>query len=79
MFNELDSERSFNIIDDILVEAAMKNAETEDILLKIRTAFEKIYTASDSDDPAVDYDYSETEYADQTEEGYVGLPFAPLN
>lgn len=79
MFNELGSERSFNIIDDILVEAAMKNAETEDILLKIRTAFEKIYTASDSDDPAVDYDYSELEYADQTEDGYVGLPFAPLN
>jgi hypothetical protein len=79
MFNELGSERSFNIIDDILVEAAMKNAETEDILLKIRTAFEKIYTASDSDDPAVDYDYSELEYAEQSDEGYIGLPIAPLN
>ena len=79
MFNELGSERSFNIIDDILVEDALKNAETEDILLKIRTAFEKIYTASDNDDPAVDFDYSELEYADQTDDGYVGLPFAPLN
>lgn len=79
MFNELGSERSFNVIDDILVEAAMKNAETEDILLKIRTAFDKIYTASDNDNPAVDYDYSEVEYAEQTEEGYVGLPFAPLS
>lgn len=79
MFNELGTERSFNIIDDILVEAAMKNAEDDDILLKIRSAFEKIYTASDNDNPAVDYDYSEIEYAEQTEEGYVGLPFAPLN
>jgi hypothetical protein len=79
MFNELGSERSFNIIDDILVEEAMKNAETEDILLKVRSAFEKIYTASDMDDPAVDFDYSEVEYADQTDDGYVGLPFAPLN
>lgn len=79
MFNELGSERSFNIIDDILVESAMKNAETEDLLLKIRSAFEKIYTASDNDNPAVNYDYSEIEYAEQTDEGYVGLPFAPLN
>lgn len=79
MFNELGTERSFNIIDDILVEAAMKNAEDDDLLLKIRTAFEKIYTASDNDNPAVDYDYSEIVYAEQTEEGYVGLPFAPLN
>jgi hypothetical protein len=79
MLNELGSERSFNIIDDILVEAAMKNAETEDILLKIRTAFDKIYTASDNDDPAVEVDYSDVDYLDQSEDGYLGLPFAPLN
>lgn len=79
MFNELGSERSFNIIDDILVEEAMKNAETEDILLKVRSAFEKIYTARDSDDPGVEIDYSEIEYAEQSEDGYIGLPFAPLN
>lgn len=78
MFNDLGTERSFNIIDDILVEEAMKNAETEDILLKVRSAFEKVYTASGTDDPAVEYDYSEVEYADQTEDGYVGLPFSPL-
>lgn len=79
MFNELGSERSFNIIDDILVEEAMKNAETEDILLKVRSAFEKIYTTRDSDNPGVEIDYSEIEYAEQSEDGYVGLPFAPLN
>lgn len=79
MFNELGSERSFNIIDDILVEEALKNAETEDVLLKIRLAFEKIYTTSGTDDPAVDFDYSEVEYLEPTDEGYAGLPFSPLN
>lgn len=75
----MGSERSFNIIDDILVEEALKNAETEDTLLKIRTAFDKFYTARDTDNPEVEYDYSEIEYADQTEDGYIGIPFAPLN
>lgn len=79
MFNELGSERSFNVIDDILVEEAMRNAETEDTLLKIRLAFEKIYTTRDSDDSAVEIDYSEVEYIEPSEDGYGGLPFGPLN
>lgn len=79
MFNEMGSERSFNIIDDILVEEALKNAETEDVLLKIRLAFEKIYTTSGTDDPAVDFDYSSVEYIEPSDDGYEGLPFAPLN
>lgn len=79
MFNEMDTERSFNIIDDILVEAAMQNAESEDALLKIRTAFDKFYTASDTDNPAVDYDYSDTEYLEQDDNGFIGLSIAPLN
>lgn len=79
MFNELGSERSFNIIDDILVEEALKNSETEDIFLKIRLAFEKIYTTSGTDDPGVDFDYSEVEYIEPTDDGYAGLPFGPLN
>lgn len=82
MFNELDTERTFNVIDDILVEAQMTNHQTDDLLLKARTGHDKIYTktASDNDDP-VGTDYAEQFYADteQTEEGYVGLPFAPMN
>jgi len=78
MFNELGTERSFNIIDDILVESAVKNAETEDILLKIRTAFEKMYSGQD-DTGLEEFDYSSIEYAEQTEDGYVGIPIAPLN
>jgi hypothetical protein len=78
MFNELGSERSFNIIDDILVEEALRNAESDEVFLKIRLAFEKIYTASDMDDPAVDFDYSEVEYLEPSEDGY-DLPFSPLN
>lgn len=79
MFNELGSERTFNIIDDILVEEALRNAETDDTLLKIRLAFEKIYTTRDSDDSTVDFDYSEVEYIEPSDDGYEGLPFSPLN
>jgi len=79
MFNELGSERTFNVIDDILVEEALRNAETEDTLLKIRLAFEKIYTTRDSDDSTVEIDYSDVEYIEPSDDGYEGLPFAPLN
>jgi hypothetical protein len=78
MFNELGSERSFNIIDDILVEEALKNAESEEVFLKIRLSFEKHYTTSGTDDPAVDFDYSEVDYLEPSDEGY-DLPFGPLN
>ena len=79
MFNELGTERTFNVIDDILVEAELTNASTGDALLKVRTAYRKAYEARDDDDPADEFNHSEFEYAEQTEDGYLGLPIAPLN
>lgn len=77
MFYELGTERTFNVIDDILVEAELTNASTGDALLKVRTAYRKAYEARDDEDPADEIYHSE--YADQSEEGYIGLPIAPLN
>ena len=63
MFNNLGEYRSFNIIDDILVEEAIKNAETDDALLKIRSILDKEYVKfSDSDVDA--------EYSGEVPEGY---------
>jgi hypothetical protein len=93
MFNNLDEYRSFNMIDDILVEEALKNAETDDALLKVRSMLDKEYVKfSDSDVQAqppeiIDYipedyegvvDYIPMDYADQSDEGYVGLGIAPM-
>ncbi|UDL16777.1 hypothetical protein SEA_ATUIN_84 [Arthrobacter phage Atuin] len=94
MFNNLDEYRSFNMIDDILVEEALKNAETDDALLKVRSMLDKEYVKfSDSESDAsiapelVDYipedyegvvDYIPMDYADQSDEGYVGIGIAPM-
>lgn len=93
MFNNLDEYRSFNMIDDILVEEALRNAETDDALLKVRSTLDKEYVKfSDSEVTAappeiVDYipedyegvvDYIPMDYAEQSDEGYVGLGLAPM-
>lgn len=93
MFNNLDEYRSFNMIDDILVEEALRNAETEDALLKIRSILDKEYVKYSDSAPdvlppeIVDYipedyegvvDYIPMDYADQSDEGYVGLGIAPM-
>jgi hypothetical protein len=94
MFNNLDEYRSFNMIDDILVEEAIKNAETDDALLKVRTTLDKEYvkfSGSDSETSVapeiVDYipedyegvvDYIPMDYAEQSDEGYIGLGIAPM-
>jgi hypothetical protein len=82
------------MIDDILVEEAIKNAETNDALLKVRTTLDKEYVKfSDSDvsvaipPEIVDYipedydgvvDYIPMDYAEQSDEGYVGIGLAPM-
>lgn len=91
MFNNLDEYRSFNMIDDILVEEAIKNAETDDALLKVRSKLDTEYVKfSDSEvlpPEIVDYipedyegvvDYIPMDYAEQSDEGYVGLGIAPM-
>jgi hypothetical protein len=94
MFNSLDEYRSFNIIDDILVEEALKNAETDDALLKVRSTLDKEYVKFSDTEPELsappefvdfipeDYegvvDYIPMDYAEQSDEGYVGLGIAPM-
>lgn len=81
------------MIDDILVEEALKNAETDDALLKIRSILDKEYVKYSDSEPdvlpleIVDYipedyegvvDYIPMDYAEQSDEGYVGLGIAPM-
>jgi hypothetical protein len=80
LFNETDSERTFNIIDDILVEDALRNAETDSALTKVRAVIDKAYYPSSGDDGEFNYDYSNIEYVEPTEDGYdLGFDLAPMN
>lgn len=80
LFNETDSARSFNIIDDILVEDTLRDAETQGTLHKIRLTLDKAYSGKsmNDDDPAYNFDYENMEYAESTEDGYVGINLTPL-
>lgn len=82
MFNELDSERSFNIIDDILVEDALRNAESDSALTKVRAAIDKAYSSGfDGEDDSFDNNYyGNIEYIEPGEDGYdLGFDLPPMN
>ncbi|QFG12217.1 Hypothetical Protein OBI_RACECAR_90 [Arthrobacter phage Racecar] len=79
LFNETDSERTFNIIDDILVEDAIRDAQSDSALTKVRAAIDKAYSPSTGLDGEFIYDYSNIEYIEPTEDGYnLGFDLPPL-
>jgi hypothetical protein len=79
LFNELDAERSFNIIDNIFVEETIRDAQANGNLILVRAKMNKIYDreSNGSKDNSASGD-GPIEYTEQTEEGFVGLE-APLN
>jgi hypothetical protein len=79
MFNELDAESTFNIIDNIFVEETLKDAHSGGNLVLIRAKLNKIYDreSNGSKDTSASGN-GPIEYTEQTENGFVGLE-APLN
>lgn len=79
MFNELDAESTFNIIDNIFVEETIRDAQANGNLVLIRAKLNKIYDreSNGSNDTSASGN-GPIEYTEQTEEGFVGLE-APLN
>jgi hypothetical protein len=78
MFNELDAESTFNIIDNIFVEESLKDAHFQGNLSLIRAKLNKIYDreSNGTDDNSASGN-GPIEYTEQTEEGFVGLE-APM-
>jgi hypothetical protein len=72
MFNELDSDRSFNIIDDILAEQLLRNEETNNGLTEVRLRIDKLYWQL-SEEEMEEPGYIPGNYTPQTEMGYEGL------
>lgn len=71
LFQQLDSERSFNLIDNLIVEDSVRNSRDDDALVKMRARINKEYSNG------VEADLSESpEYEEPTDDGYAGL--APL-
>lgn len=76
MFRVMGHEETLCIIEDILVEENLRNAESQEALFKLRAMVVKEYAKLDTA-TLDDFDiFDESLYADQTEDGYVG--FAPL-
>lgn len=73
MFQELGSYESFNIIDDILIEEAIKNEQSQGILMKLREDIEKRYIMGLIDVESGEEIYIPGNYAEQTEDGYEGF------
>ncbi len=72
MFNELDSDRSFNIIDDILAEETLRNDETKNGLTEVRLRINNTYwqiSEEEQEEPG----YIPGDYTSQNEMGYAGL------
>jgi len=78
MFNELDAESTFNIIDNIFVEESLKDAQFQGNLTLIRAKLNNIYDreSNGSNDKSTSGN-GPIEYTEQTEEGFVGLE-APM-
>ena len=75
LFDSLDGERSFNIIDSILVEDMIADAQIEGALVKARAAFNKVYdrintNLQGSNDVAGD-EYYEDQTSSDRPEGYI--------
>lgn len=63
-----------SVIEDVLVEEIVRNAETQDTLFKLRATVYKEYDRLDPE--TLDDLFDESNYTAQTEDGYVG--FAPV-
>lgn len=46
LFQRLDADRAFNVIDSILIEEGLRDANTEESYTKVRTALRKVYNGS---------------------------------
>lgn len=86
VFERYDAERSFNVIDQILLEDALHDATHHGAVVKSRATLNKAYgrigTSGRNDTDSDDEDSIESSrdspvYAEQTEFGYVGFE-APL-
>lgn len=77
--NELDADRSFNMIDNIFVEDALRDAQVQGNLVLIRAKVNKIHDREKSTgaDDEFHSGNGPIEYTEQTEHGFVGLE-APL-
>jgi hypothetical protein len=80
LFQKLDENRSFNIIDDILVEEALRNAEVEESLTKMRKHLDKSYLMVDDENPLYkDIEgYIPGDYAEATDQGFMGIAISPM-
>lgn len=76
MFNTEGHNRTMCIVEDIIVEEMLRNAQSQEVLFKLRATVLKEYAKLDTA-TLDDFDiFDESNYTDQTEDGYVG--FAPL-
>lgn len=73
MFQELGSYESFNIIDDILIEEALKDDKSGGALMDLREKFEKQYVMGLINVEEGEEIYIPGNYAEQTENGYEGF------
>lgn len=73
MFQELGSYESFNIIDDILIEEALKDEKFGGALIAYREKLEKQYVMGLIDVEEGEEIYIPGNYAEQTEDGYAGF------
>jgi len=78
--NELDAERSFNLIDNIFVEDSLRDSLSQGNLNLIRAKVLKVHEFDSTDTSYNDSRHSDNrpiKYTEQTEQGFVGLE-APL-
>ena len=73
MFQEIGSYETFNVIDSILIEEAVRDAEVNGAITEIRSKIDKIYIMGLVDADDEEYGYIPGDYAEQTEDGYVGF------
>jgi hypothetical protein len=72
----VDAERTFNVIDNLIVADAIENALANGGLFEARTKLSKVYDKIDSDgtdDFSGNNGTGQIEYTPQTEDGYLGL------
>lgn len=77
LFTQYNSNRTFNIIDQIFLEDRLEDSKVEGGIIKLRATLNKEYDRidKDSDDESGSTmpGQSELNYVPQTEDGYVGL------
>jgi hypothetical protein len=72
VFDDLDAERCFNVIDYLVVTDALANTKSQGALKEVRTALDKLYDRIEGVGSVAKYS-PPIVYADQTEDGYVGF------